>query len=129
MQKTRIGRLRLGRLSPGRPRSAARGHRRSDMRAEMPPERLILRNSRQTICSRATGSVLEVGIDTGLNLRRYPEHVALTALDLDQELPSPARRPAAVFHHALLLQGDAAQLPFPWAVSPPARSPRLKQCR
>ena len=107
MQKTRIGRP-----WPERPRSAAPGHRRSDMRAGKPPERLILRNSRQWICSRATGSVLEFSIGTGLNLRHYPDHVALTAVDHDQELPSLARRRSDVSHHALLL-GDAAQLPFP----------------
>ena len=105
------------------------GHRHSDMRAGKPPEELILRNSRQWICSRATGSVLEVSIGTGLNLRHYPDHVALTALDLDQELPSLARRRSDVFHHALLLQGDAAQLPFPRAVSPSARSRGQEQCR
>lgn len=83
------------------------------MRAGMPPERLILRNSRQWICSRATGSVLEVSVGTGLNLRHYPDHVALTALDLDQEMLSVARRRADVLHKVSLLQGDAAQLPFP----------------
>lgn len=83
------------------------------MRAGMPPERLILRNSRQWICSRATGSVLEVSVGTGLNLRHYPDHIALTALDLDQEMLSVARRRADVLHKVSLLQGDAAQLPFP----------------
>lgn len=79
----------------------------------MPPEWLILRNSRQWICSRVTGSVLEVSIGTGLNLRHYPDHVALTALDLDRELLTVTRRRADVSHNALLLQGDAAHLPFP----------------
>lgn len=88
-------------------------HRRSDMRAGKPPERLILRNNRQWICSPATGSVLEISIGTGFNLRHHPDDVALTALDLDLELLSLARRRADVFHHASLSQGDAAQLPFP----------------
>jgi len=73
---------------------------------------LILGNSRQWICSRATGSVLEVSIGTGLNLRHYPDHVALTALDLDQELLSVARRRADDFHKAALLRADAAHMPF-----------------
>ena len=85
MQKTWIGRL-----WPERPRSAARGNRRSDMFAGMPPERLIPRSSRQGICSRATGGVLEVSRGTGRPVRHDPDHAALTALDLDHELPSLA---------------------------------------
>jgi ubiquinone/menaquinone biosynthesis C-methylase UbiE len=88
-------------------------HRRCDVRAGLPLERLILRNSRQWICSRATGRVLEVAVGTGLNLRHYPDGVALTAVDLDQELLSVARGRAGVRHHVSLLRADAARLPFP----------------
>jgi ubiquinone/menaquinone biosynthesis C-methylase UbiE len=103
---------RSGRLWPGRPRSAAGTHRRCDVRAGLPPERLILRNSRQWICSRATGRVLEVAVGTGLNLRHYPDDVALTAVDLDRDLLSIARSRAEVRHQVSLLQADAARLPF-----------------
>jgi ubiquinone/menaquinone biosynthesis C-methylase UbiE len=57
--------------------------------------------------------VLEVAVGTGLNLRHYPDDVALTAVDLDQELLSIARRRAEARHHVSLLQADAARLPFP----------------
>jgi len=98
---------------PDRPRRADREQRRRDWRTGAGRyDRLILGNSRKWICSRATGSVLEVSIGTGLNLRHYPDHVALTALDLDQELLSDARRRADKFHKAALLQADAAHMPF-----------------
>jgi ubiquinone/menaquinone biosynthesis C-methylase UbiE len=103
----------IGRFWPGRPRPAAGKHRRCDVRAGLPPERLILRNSRQWVCSRATGRVLEVAVGTGLNLRHYPDDVAVTAVDLDRELLSIARGRAEVRHHVSLLQADAARLPFP----------------
>ncbi|WP_129783640.1 class I SAM-dependent methyltransferase [Promicromonospora panici] len=104
---------RSGRHWPGRPRSATGKHRRCDVRAGLPPERLILRNSRQWICSRATGRALEVAVGTGLNLRHYPDDVALTALDLDQELLSIARERAEVSRQVSLVRADAAHLPFP----------------
>ena len=107
MQKTWIGRL-----LPERQRSAARGNR-LDMFAGMPPERLIPRSSRQGSGSRATGSALGVSTPTRLNLRHHPDHAALTALDLDLVLPSLARGRSGVFHHALLVQGDAAQMSVP----------------
>jgi len=103
---------RSGRLWRTRPRAESREHRRRDWRAGLPPERLLLRNSRHWICSRSTGNVLEVSIGTGLNLRHYPDHVALTGLDLDQELLAVARRRADVLDKVALVQADAAHLPF-----------------
>lgn len=101
-----------GRPGLGDSRAAARERRRRDRRAGLPPERLILRDSRRWICSRATGSVLEVSIGTGLNLRHYPDDVGLTALDIDPELLSAARRRGEVLRKVSLLQADAAHLPF-----------------
>src|SRR5688572_21365914 len=101
---------RIRRLGPHGPSEAARERRRRDRRAGLPPERLILRDSRQWICSRATGSVLEVSIGTGLNLRHYPDDVGLTALDIDPEMLSAARRRGEALHKVSLLQADAAHL-------------------
>ncbi|MGH3863622.1 class I SAM-dependent methyltransferase [Actinokineospora sp.] len=92
--------------------AADRERRRRDRRAGLPPERLVLGDSRQWIVSRASGSVLEVSVGTGLNLRHYPRHVTLTALDLDPELLSIARKRANDLRDVSLLQADSARLPF-----------------
>ena len=36
-------------------------------------ERLLFEDGRQWVCSRARGSVLEMGVGTGRNLDRYPD--------------------------------------------------------
>ncbi len=59
-----------------------------------------------------TGDVLEVSIGTGLNLRHYPGHIGLTAVDLDAELLSVARSRADLVRTMSLLRTDAATLPF-----------------
>lgn len=86
--------------------------RRWDRKAGLGPERWTLGGSRQWICSRATGSVLEVGIGSGLNLAHYPDHVDLTAVDCDSQMLSMARRRDDVIRRVSLLQADAARLPF-----------------
>ena len=94
-------------------RAAGRERRRWDRKAGLRPEPLILRDSRRWICSRATGSVLEVSIGTGLNLRHYPRHVDLTGLDHDPVMLEIARRRSADVQRGVrLVQADAARLPF-----------------
>lgn len=88
------------------------GGRRQDRKAGLPPERLTLGRSRQWICSRATGSVLEVSVGTGLNLPEYPGGVRLTGLDLDPEMLSVTRTRADRTAPVALVQADASRLPF-----------------
>ena len=86
--------------------------RRWDRKAGLAPERWTLGGSRQWICSRATGRVLEVSVGSGLNLAHYPGHVGLTAVDCDWQMLSMARRRVDVVPPVSLLQADAARLPF-----------------
>jgi SAM-dependent methyltransferase len=101
-----------GRSPSGCPGADDRELRRLDWRAGGGPERLTLGDSREWICSRAAGSVLEVSVGTGLNLRHYPKHLHLTALDLDPQLLSVTRSRAPFLAGVSLLQADASQLPF-----------------
>lgn len=96
----------------GRPSAKDRERRRWDRRAGLAPERWTLGNSRQWICSRAAGRVLEVGVGTGLNVPHYADHIGLTAVDRNRQMLSVARARADVIGKVSLLQADAAQLPF-----------------
>ena len=107
MPDTRTGRSPLRRVS-----AQDRERRRWDRRAGLAPERWTIADSRQWVCSRATGSVLEVCCGTGLNLHHYPDHVLLTALDLNPGMLSVARGRSVVPRTMSLLQADATQLPF-----------------
>lgn len=90
----------------------ARVRRRCDWEAGLGPERLTMGRSRQWVCSRARGSVLEVSVGTGLNLAHYPEQVRVTAVDLDPEMLSVARSRTRTVRQASLVEADAARLPF-----------------
>ena len=103
---------RSGRPRSDRPRTDDHDRRRWDRKAGLGPERWTLGGSRQWICSRATGSVLEVAIGSGLNLAHYPDHVGLTAVDCDWQMLSMARGGVDVVRRVSLLQADAARLPF-----------------
>jgi ubiquinone/menaquinone biosynthesis C-methylase UbiE len=89
-----------------------RERRRWDRRAGLAPERLTLASSRQWICSRAAGRVLEIGVGTGLNLHHYPDHIELTAVDTNPQMLSVARMRSDAIGKVSLLQADAARLPF-----------------
>ena len=103
---------RSGRSLSGRCMTDDHERRRWDRKAGLAPERWTLGGSRQWICSRATGSVLEVGIGSGLNLAHYRDHVGLTAVDRDSQMLSMARRRVDAVRRVSLLQADAARLPF-----------------
>ena len=76
-------------------------------------DRHLFGDSRQWVCSQATGDVLEVAIGTGLNLAFYPENVTLTGIDWSQQMLDIARQRAAdLGHPATLQQADAHHLPF-----------------
>ena len=76
-------------------------------------ERLMLKDGRSWVCSRASGDVLEVAIGTGLNLPCYPKSVHLTGLELSPAMLAIARRRARDLGiGADLREGTAEALPF-----------------
>lgn len=76
-------------------------------------DRLMVGDSRATVCGRARGRTLEVAIGTGRNLTAYPPDVELTGVDLSPAMLAVARaRVAATRRVAELLEGDAMRLPF-----------------
>jgi ubiquinone/menaquinone biosynthesis C-methylase UbiE len=77
-------------------------------------DRVLFKDSRAWVCSKAAGETLEVGIGTGLNLPFYPADVQLTGLDVSSAMLAVARRRANDLDHAVeLREADAHALPFP----------------
>jgi ubiquinone/menaquinone biosynthesis C-methylase UbiE len=76
-------------------------------------ERLQFGGGREWVCSRASGSVLEVAIGTGRNLPFYPDGVRITGIELSPAMLAIARQRAADLGVAAdLREGDAEVLPF-----------------
>jgi len=76
-------------------------------------DRVVFGDSRTWACSKASGKALEVAVGTGLNLPHYPEAVALTGIDLSEEMLAIARaRAAELGRTATLQQANAHALPF-----------------
>jgi ubiquinone/menaquinone biosynthesis C-methylase UbiE len=70
--------------------------------------------SRDWVCAKATGEVLEVAIGTGLNLPRYPDGVRLTGVEHSPAMLAQARHRATVLGLEVDLRtGDAQALEFP----------------
>lgn len=77
-------------------------------------DRKLFGDSRQWVCGRAVGDVLEVAVGTGLNLDSYPADVTITGIDLSPAMLEHARRRAAESGRKVTLQvGDAHRLEFP----------------
>jgi len=76
-------------------------------------ERVLFKDCRTWVCSRATGETLEVGVGTGLNLPFYRGDVRLTGIDLSPAMLAIARRRASQLKHVDLREADAHGLPFP----------------
>lgn len=76
-------------------------------------DRVLFRDSRAWVCSRAEGDVLEVAVGTALNLEHYPPEVRLTGVDISGDMLTIGRaRAAGLGRDAKLLEGDAHGLPF-----------------
>ncbi|MCA2243421.1 MULTISPECIES: class I SAM-dependent methyltransferase [Mycobacteriaceae] len=76
-------------------------------------DRHLFGDSRQWVCSQASGNTLEVAIGTGLNLSLYPDDVTLTGIDWSEQMLDLARQRAAnLGRNATLQQADAHRLPF-----------------
>ena len=53
-------------------------------------ERRFFPDTRQWVCGRAVGDVLEIAVGTGLNLPHYPPGVRLTGIELRPATVTPA---------------------------------------
>src|SRR6266704_2516286 len=79
-------------------------------------DRHLFAGSRDWVCSRAEGQVLEVAIGTGLNLAHYPGGVQLTGVEWSPAMLQIARERARRLEVEVdLRQGDAQALEFPGA--------------
>ena len=77
-------------------------------------DRHLFGDSRQWVCSRASGQTLEVAVGTGLNLPFYDQQVQLTGIDFSAAMLGIARDRARHLGHTPDLQeADALALPFP----------------
>jgi ubiquinone/menaquinone biosynthesis C-methylase UbiE len=77
-------------------------------------ERVMFAGGRAWVCAQATGTTLEVGVGTGLNLTFYSAEVTLTGVDLSPAMLAVARDRAADFGRAVTLrEGNAEHLSFP----------------
>jgi ubiquinone/menaquinone biosynthesis C-methylase UbiE len=77
-------------------------------------DRVLFKDSRAWVCSRAEGETLEVGVGTGLNLPFYSGAVRLTGIDLSPAMLAIARQQASHLDHpAELREADAQALPYP----------------
>lgn len=79
-------------------------------------ERLIFRGRRRQLWTKApaTGSILEVGVGTGVNIGYYPAGAQVIAIDLSDEMLARATHRAERLHAAVdLALMDAQHLDFP----------------
>jgi len=77
-------------------------------------DRHLFGDTRDWICSRATGRVLEVAVGTGLNLPHYPGAVEVAGVEFSSVMLEHARRRADELGRPVDLRvGDAQALPFP----------------
>jgi len=76
-------------------------------------DRVLFKDSRTWVCSRASGDTLEVAIGTGLNLPLYPVGVRLTGIDFGAAMLQIARNRARTGGPAVeLREANAEALPF-----------------
>lgn len=76
-------------------------------------ERRFLGEPRATVCGRASGDVLELGIGTGANLPHYRRETRLTGLDFSPAMLRQAQRRASGLRLDLrTVHSDADALPF-----------------
>ena len=77
-------------------------------------ERVLFRDARSWVCSKAEGKTLEIAVGTGRNLPYYPRDVELTAIELSPAMLERAQRRARELdREADLRLGDVTALDFP----------------
>jgi ubiquinone/menaquinone biosynthesis C-methylase UbiE len=76
-------------------------------------ERVLFRDAREWVCSKAEGRTLEIAVGSGRNLPHYPPDVELTGIELAPAMLRLAeQRAAEVRREADLRLGDATALEF-----------------
>lgn len=76
-------------------------------------ERVLFRDGREWVCSRAEGEILEIAVGTGRNLPLYPAGSRITGIELSPAMLEIARRRARDLGvRADLREGDAQALDF-----------------
>lgn len=77
-------------------------------------ERLFFSGTREWVCSRAEGDVLEIAAGTARNLEHYPEGVRVTGVELSPEMAELGREHAEEIGREMDMRvGDAEHLDFP----------------
>jgi len=77
-------------------------------------ERALFQGGREWVCSQAEGDVLEIAVGTGRNFPYYPAGIALTGIEISEEMLDLARaRATALGREFDLRPGDAQSLDFP----------------
>ena len=76
-------------------------------------ERTLFAGTREKLCARARGKVLEIAAGTARNLPHYPADVSITAIELSPEMAALGRQRANALGRDLDLRvGDAERLEF-----------------
>lgn len=77
-------------------------------------ERLFFAGTREWVCSRAEGDVLEIAAGTARNLEHYPDGVRVTGVELSPEMAELGRKHAEEINREMDMRvGDAENLDFP----------------
>ncbi|WP_232661036.1 class I SAM-dependent methyltransferase [Pseudonocardia sp. TRM90224] len=77
-------------------------------------DRVLFRDSRAWVCSRAAGEVFEVAVGTGLNLPHYPAGMRVRGIDLSRAMVELARARALELGGDIEVRvGDAEHLDLP----------------
>jgi len=77
-------------------------------------ERLLFKDARPWVCSKAEGRTMEIAVGTGLNLPHYPPDVELVGIELSPAMLERAQRRAdELGRDADLRVGDVTALEFP----------------
>ncbi len=80
---------------------------------DAPMEIMGTKKRRVELLTNAYGSVLEVGVGTGKNLRHYAPEVCVTGIDVSTRMLARARRRAeSLRQQTTLMAGDVQDLPF-----------------
>jgi ubiquinone/menaquinone biosynthesis C-methylase UbiE len=76
-------------------------------------ERILFAGTREKVCARAEGEVLELAAGTARNLPHYPPDVTITGIELSPEMAALGRQRAAELGREIDLRvGDAERLEF-----------------
>jgi hypothetical protein len=85
---------------------------------------LVLKDSRDWVCTRASGDTLEVAVGTGFNLPLYPQAVRLTGIDLTPPCPtSPGTAQPALAVLRSCARATTTRSPSPTHRSIPSPAP------